>query len=486
MFKVFIKYPFNLELFAKNASKLMDVLLSSNMKIPNYCGGQGSCKKCIVKLISGQLSDNSKYGEYYLACKAEILSDVIIELINYDTSSVIPLDMLVQGGFRYVEAMKLNPDTKKINLHLALPEKEDKTSDLERLKMTIENPTDNLTVELNTIQKLPKILRDNEWNISVIINESKGKILDVIRPDELTILGFAVDIGTTTINSIIVNLENGDIIDNESCYNSQINYGADVISRIIFSEKGSGLEVLHNAVITDINRLINILTSRNNLNKENIYSAIFAGNTTMMHLFAKISPKYIRTEPYVPAFSELELKAGNINIEINPNANIYCFPNVGSYVGGDIISGILATNIWQEDQIRLFIDIGTNGEIALGNEDWLLTCACSAGPAFEGAGVKCGTKAVSGAIEKVVINLENPEEIEIATINSTSPTGICGSGMINIISELFKAKLIDRQGKFFREKSIVGLQIFKTKPVLYWRGKKSRIQARKYIFLSKI
>lgn len=367
-------HPSKLEIFSQEKSNLMDVLVSAGIIIQNHCGGHGVCKKCLIKLIEGELSPDSKYGEYYLACKAEILSDIVIEPVELREKSNIT-------EFYNFKAEKLNSGLKRINLELIPPTKEDKTSDLDRINLVM---PDYSVSDIKLIQKLPFILRENDWKTSAIVDESKKEIVDITNRDKTQILGLAIDIGTTTVNSVLTDLNTGKVIDSESSYNQQITYGADVISRMIFAEKENGLEKLHTAIVKNINELIDIIAVRNNIDNTDIYSVVIAGNTTMIHLLTKVPPKYIRMEPYIPAFSKFKLKAGDIDIYVNKNAPVYCFPSIGSYVGGDIISGILASNMWQDNKIKLFIDIGTNGEMVLGNDEWLLACACSAGPAFEG------------------------------------------------------------------------------------------------------
>lgn len=443
MFKVKI-HPTNKEVLAEKDSVLLDVLLLNHIEIANYCGGNGSCKKCIVSLLEGQLSEDSRFGDYYLACKAQIKSDVVIEIINLED-----LRKCHSEDFNFTSE-GINHFVENISLEVAPPCINDKTPDLDRLINAINGEYYLKSKDL--ISKLPDYLRKNDWKISLVADKKTKNIIDLSVVNKADHYGIAVDIGTTTVNMILVDLNTGKIIDSESSYNRQISCGADVISRIIFAEKDNGLEKLHRLIIQNINELLELILARNDINSSNIYTAVFSGNNTMIHLLGKISPKYIRLEPYIPAFSELELLAKDIGICINPEARIYCPPNVGSYVGGDIISGILASSMNKDNKIRLFIDIGTNGEIVLGNDEWLMSCACSAGPAFEGAGIKCGIRPIAGAIEHFVINPESLEPI-YKTVESKPAKGICGSGLIDIIAELFKNKLIDRQGRFYENKT---------------------------------
>lgn len=440
MYKITV-YPANKEFFAEKDSNLMDILLYNNIEIANHCAGNGSCKKCLIRLINGQINDSAKYQNNYLACQSKLLSNITIEILNDQRINKHDEGLLISNNndFQpFIEKKELILSTEKIN---------DKLFDIEKIQNYIpEYKISNIDI----LRKLPHFARQNNWNFSLILNNLNKEILDITRVSE-NIYGIAVDIGTTTVNLILVNLLNGDIVDTQSSYNKQICYGSDVISRIVFSQKQDGLTKLHELIVNNINELINNLLTANNIDKSAIYSIIASGNTTMIHLLAKIPPDFIRIEPYTPVFSNLQMKAGDIHLAINHNAKVYCPPSMGSYVGGDIMSGILASKMHKSDKIKLLIDIGTNGEIVLGNEEWLMSCACSAGPAFEGAGIKCGTRAISGAIESFSINKDSLRD-SYKTINNSEASGICGSGIIDIIAELLDKKLIDRQGHFFKDK----------------------------------
>jgi uncharacterized 2Fe-2S/4Fe-4S cluster protein (DUF4445 family) len=248
-----------------------------------------------------------------------------------------------------------------------------------------------------------------------------------------------------------VNLKDGRLIDVGSTYNSQIRYGDDVITRIIYAAESGGLDGLRDAVVSDINDLLLPLQERHNIRKEDIESTVIAGNTTMTHIFWGVDPAHIREEPYIPAANFFpRWRAEYSRLKINPRAPVYTFPCVASYVGGDIVAGILASKMHRSSEIALFMDIGTNGEIVIGNNEWLVTAACSAGPCFEGSGIKHGMRATEGAIESLKID---PETFEPAfNVNGDGePIGICGSGMIDTVSEMFLTGTIDQKGRFVRE-----------------------------------
>ncbi|MDW7673477.1 MAG: ASKHA domain-containing protein, partial [Bacillota bacterium] len=310
----------------------------------------------------------------------------------------------------------------------------------------------NVQIGLENLRALPEVLRAGSWQATVTVVEIDGQQRIVsIEPGHVKapLLGLAIDIGTTTVVVNLVNIETGEIIDSQGSYNKQARYGDDVITRIVHAtDEEKGLADLQQAVLNTINELVDKLLTANNLEVDQLKAAVVAGNTTMTQLFLGINPKYIRLEPYIPTVAQVPIiKASELGLRLNSEAIIYNFPAVASYVGGDIVSGVLATNMAKEDAVVLFIDIGTNGEMVLGNQDWLVTCACSAGPAFEGGGITFGTRAMTGAIERVIIE-PNSFEVELKTIGNGKPMGICGSGLIDGLSKLRNAGLIDRSGKF--------------------------------------
>ena len=260
----------------------------------------------------------------------------------------------------------------------------------------------------------------------------------------------AVDIGTTTVAVQLVNLEDGSLLATQTSYNLQIRRGADVITRIDYARTPERLEELRGLVLETINSLIEQTARSAAVDAGEIRAAQLAGNTTMTHLLLGLPPRYIRESPYVPTVNAVpEFRAGDIGLNIDPHAIVACAPGVGSYVGGDITSGLLCTDLPRNNQdVFLFMDIGTNGEIVIGNADWMVGCACSAGPAFEGAGIKCGMRAADGAIERVSI-AEDQETIEYSVIGGGEPAGICGSGLISLLGELFRRQIVDRSGRFF-------------------------------------
>jgi uncharacterized 2Fe-2S/4Fe-4S cluster protein (DUF4445 family) len=307
------------------------------------------------------------------------------------------------------------------------------------------------------LKELPFTLREANWEVTVILlrgkREREPDRIIAVEPGDTTdrLYGLAVDIGTTTVCGILIDLNTGKVIAEASSYNTQIGYGEDVISRIIYSQRPGGLKALQEKVVYTINNIIETVCKKVIISPSDISYIMTAGNTVMSHLLLGIDPKFIRESPYVPACSQFPLtSAAGLGVYAHPSVRLFLYPSVASYVGGDITAGVHACQMHKSAELTLFIDIGTNGEIVVGNQDWMMCTACSAGPAFEGGGIKHGMRASSGAIENFYIHPETYEPM-IVTIERTKPRGICGSGLISIVAELLEAGVIDQQGKFSRK-----------------------------------
>ncbi|MFC1755148.1 ASKHA domain-containing protein [Thermoproteota archaeon] len=258
-------------------------------------------------------------------------------------------------------------------------------------------------------------------------------------------LGIAIDIGTTTISIVLLDIESGDIIDNISFYNPQIIYGADIIHRIIFSQKGDGAKLLQKKIVDELIKSISYLGSKNEIDLREVKSVAISGNTTMIHLLLKLDAKYIREAPYSPIATEFEPFYTDENFNLLPKAKVFIAPCVANYLGGDIVSGVAVSGLHKRDETSILLDIGTNGEIVIGNKEWLVGCACSAGPAFEGMGLNCGTRFKEGAITEATI-CDN--KFKYVVFGASKPCGISGSGIISLIKHLKEEGYIDNRGKF--------------------------------------
>ncbi|MDR1701690.1 MAG: ASKHA domain-containing protein [Sporomusaceae bacterium] len=486
--------PKGIKVTVEKNTTLLAAAAEAGIEIKAPCGGDGTCGKCAVILKEGQAdmlpgsaaAAKMKAKGLYLACQTLVGDeDLVVEVpisstmhkhqvmmntgvfLGQDVAS--PLREYLLGVWQLKHLFKenkenflkdhtLNPLCRWINLTMAPADLQDNRDDLSRLLLALKKETTckdiDPDISLSTLRNLGETLRTENFKVSVLLLENNGKnqILDIVPGhDPKPLYGLAVDIGTTTVVVYLIDLATGKFVDNSGTYNRQARYGDDVISRIIYAvDETEGLKHVNQAVVDTINGLVQeILVRQRQIHENDIRVVITAGNTTMAHLFLGINPKYIRLEPYIPTANYFPpVKAGEIGVRVKADAPVLSFPAVASYVGGDIVSGALYTGMNKSDSpISLLIDIGTNGEMALGAGDWLMTCSCSAGPAFEGSGITFGMRAMHGAIERLEIE---PETYEVAysTINDTEPVGICGSGLIDCIAKLRRAGIIDRAGKF--------------------------------------
>lgn len=445
---------------------LLKALKRQGVYLAASCGGKGTCGKCKVKVIegsfdivsAGKLDKKDREKGYVLACQTMPKGDLLIE-IPEESRLVVGDKIAVSRSRDLFELFQsfnvpISPMVKQLCLDIPPPTIHDNISDLERLKRSLEEKgLKTMRFSHRFVSGLSRILRKSNWRVLLGYTD-EGEVLYI--EDSETFrgrYGLAIDIGTTTVVIYLVDLVDGRLLDVGSTYNSQIRYGDDVITRIIYATERGGLDELREAIVSDINDLISPILERQGINRNDIESVIIAGNTTMSHIFWALDPAYIREEPYIPTVNFFPLwKAGTARININPQATVYTVPCVASYVGGDIVAGVLASRMHKNPEIALFMDIGTNGEIAIGNNEWLMTAACSAGPCFEGSGIKNGMRATEGAIESLSINRVTLEP-EITVIGNSRPLGICGSGMIDAISEMFLTGIIDQKGKLVESKS---------------------------------
>ncbi len=443
-------------------TNILETLKENGIYLVASCGGKGVCGKCRVRLIEGNSRIQSRgklrkkdiAEQYVLACQAFPLEDVLIEVP--DTSRIVIGDKIAVSKSKdlldYIMSAEkqLSPAVRRIHLDLAPPTVEDNVSDLERLTKALERQGIHaMRYSHGFVSGMSHALRRAGWKVSLAYTENFEAIF-LSSEKERHKYGIAIDIGTTTVVLYLVNYEDGALVDVGMTYNSQMRYGDDVITRIVHATEGGGLHELRQAVMNDMNDLLIPIMEKYNIRMEDIDTCVIAGNTTMTQLFWGLDPAFIREEPYIPTLNSFPAwKAGSAQIKINPQAPVYTFPCVGSYVGGDIVAGVLASRMHTRPEISLFMDIGTNGEVVIGNNEWLITAACSMGPCFEGSGIRHGMRATEGAIETVVIN-PSTYEASLEIIGSTRPSGICGSGMIDAISELFRAGIIDQKGKIVK------------------------------------
>ncbi|MBI4849199.1 MAG: DUF4445 domain-containing protein [Nitrospirae bacterium] len=452
-------------------TSILEALKLAGIYLTSSCGGKGTCGKCKVIVKSGRVDSRSKIkltqdevGKgYVLACRTFPSEDVLIDIPK--ESMLVVEGKVVTGKSKDLQALlsstgaEIKPLTERTVLQLPPPTLDDNISDLERLKRELfSKGMACLRVPFRFMPDLAKTVRKKNWEItlSTIHTDDCDEIIRITSGDKKTPqYGAAIDIGTTTVVVFLIDLSSGELIDVASTYNSQIRFGDDVINRIVHATEHGKLKELSDTVISDINNLLSIIRKNHHIDVETIDCVVAAGNTTMTQMVLGLDPGAIREEPYIPTANAFPLAfAGEIGIKVNPNIPVYAFPCVASYVGGDIVAGVLATQLYKKEELSIFIDIGTNGEIVIGNSEWLVAAACSAGPCFEGSGIKCGMRATEGAIEDVKINRETFEvEIQVIGDADTKPTGICGSGMIDAIAEMFLTGIIDQKGKLQKDVS---------------------------------
>ncbi|MBM3705399.1 MAG: DUF4445 domain-containing protein [Actinobacteria bacterium] len=450
---------------------LRQALLENGLNIDSSCGGAGTCGRCRVRIASGKvhavpgkkISKREMEKGFILSCSAEVKGDieVIIPQVKKRKAKIeAGLQELPEGKIyksidkTEIAKTKINPWILKEKITVEKPTIFYSTSDLFRLKKSILEKTGvkDIKVPLNILKNLPFLLRENNWEVMVVLNRETGTLIKIQPASErVSFYGLALDIGTTTLAMHLVDLLTSEIAGSASEYNPQIKYGEDIINRIVYSLKKDGLEELHDSVIGAINELILKLLKDSGVSGDDVSVMMVSGNSTMIHLFYGVPPKFIREEPYVTVANKfLNVSAGELGIKYIGEAEVYSIEGVASYLGGDITSGVLATNLSGRKKLSLFLDLGTNGELVVGNSQWMIGCSCSAGPAFEGGGVKCGVRAVEGAIEKVVIT-EKDYRCSYEVIGEERPVGICGSGLIDLLGEMYLRGVIDRKGKFNKD-----------------------------------
>ncbi len=450
---------------------LADAAHLAGIDIGQPCGGQGRCGRCAVQVTEGsirrrsalRLSDADIVQGYALACQTVIEGDTAIYVPPQEkierrlTTDRVVAEVTVPEGYEYLQHQTI----RRIHLELTPPSMDDQTDDWSRLQTAfrLQHHFENVTCSLSLLQKMGNILREGDWNATAVVDVKNViesyetnqpiRLID-LQPglaDEYSPLwGTAIDIGTTTVSLWLIDLVSGQARAQVAEYNGQIARGEDVISRIIYASKNGGGQELRQRVLDTINNLLESACKRVNAKAGDVAKATIAGNSTMMHLLLGIPAENIRLSPFITAVNHPPiLTARDVGLNTNPEASVDCLPGVASYVGADITAGVLSSGVDIADDVTLFLDVGTNGETVLGNRDWLVTCACSAGPAFEGAGVVDGMRATQGAIEEVWVNSDTLEPT-YRVIGGGKPKGICGSGLISLLSEAFITGVLDKAG----------------------------------------
>ncbi|MBO3803322.1 MAG: DUF4445 domain-containing protein [Candidatus Brockarchaeota archaeon] len=440
--------PEGLRVEVSEDDNLLTASRRCGVQIESLCGGRGSCGKCLVRIESGEATKPTRFeaqalsgaemgSGVRLACQTCPISDLTVRVL---ASPRVPGSKILTWGLE----LKVKPDpyVKTVSKELPKPTLRDQRSDAERLRSALKQSS----IDLLLLRQLPRLLREKDWKITATLYGRE--VVDVGGLDAGGAYGAAVDVGTTTIVVYLVDLASGKVMAVESDYNAQIPYGEDVISRIAYSTREKdGLATLQRLAIGTINKLLDEASKKANVEKGRIYDVVCSGNTIMLSFLLGMDPSFIATAPYVPPDTgSIAVKAREMGIDTNPGGYLRTVPSISGYVGADVVSDVLVSGMHKKEAVSLLIDIGTNGEVVVGNKHKMLSASCAAGPALEGAEITFGMRGMEGAIEKVAIN---PESLEVfyKTIGGAKPKGICGSGLVDALASLAMAGLVDSTGK---------------------------------------
>jgi len=444
---------------------LSEAARQAGVEIGQPCGGQGRCGRCAVQVTAGnvrrrstlRLSPEAIEEGFSLACQSVVEGDASVfipaqeKIARNLTTDRIAAEVSVPADYAFATSQTI----KRIPLTLSQPSMDDQTDDWSRIKTALRTQAgiSEINISLNGLRSIGTMLRECNWEVTVIIETDPNggparlvKVLPCHIGENEPLWGAAIDIGTTTVSLWMVDLLTGKVRAQVAEYNGQIARGEDVISRIIYASKNGGEKEMRELVLDTIDQLLIKACKRLNARPAEVVKATITGNSTMMHLLLGIPAASIRLSPFITAVNHLPpMEASEIGLHIHPEATVDCLPGVASYVGADITAGVLSSGLDESEDMTLFIDVGTNGEIVMGNRDLQITCACSAGPAFEGAGVVDGMRATKGAIEEIWID-GGTYEPTYRVIGNTKPKGICGSGLISLLSEAFLTGILDKAG----------------------------------------
>jgi uncharacterized 2Fe-2S/4Fe-4S cluster protein (DUF4445 family) len=469
----------------KAGTSLIKAARKVGLHINASCGGAGVCGKCRVLLEQGTVrggnSEKISVEDFdqglRQACTTEVQEDVTVRIPEETgrqkggLGTEIPMRHRARMHVFDIESLKeegiFYPPVEKLCLELSKPDVHDNRADVSRLIQGLadQHEMHRIVTGLSVLRKIRSALREENFLVTATIelpvnSRSKNNLLN-IQPGcwRLRNFGLAFDIGTTTVYGVLIDLNTGKILARDSSYNPQMSYGEDVITRIIHAEKPKGLGMMHDLVVEAMNKLITRMLKKGSpgfggihgaITRDEINSITISGNTTMTHLLLELEPDNIRRSPYVPVSTFFPpMRATDIGLDLPSHCVALLYPAISSYVGGDIVAGVMGSGMYRTELLTLFIDVGTNAEIVIGNKDWLACAACSAGPAFEGGGITHGMRAVEGAISDFSLNPDTLEPSNI-TEGEKAPLGICGSGLLIIVATLFEHGVLNRSGKFNR------------------------------------
>ncbi len=451
---------------AEAGETILEVADRAGVGIASYCGGQGTCQQCQVVVTSGEVQAKNEArwqqeiaegGTKVLACQSVVSEDTTVKVPigsraeDFTVREIEPLAGELVDLSRFLPLTALS---RQFVLTLPEPTRDDTISDLQRLRRALldeDAELEPITIDLPVLRELPQALRENDFRVAVAVNDNgPTRKIAAVRPPTAadSSLGLAIDVGTSTVAVELVDLDSGQVVGGAIRRNGQIAYGEDVISRIVWTQQGPDrLQRMHQAIIDTLNELLGYLYQEHNVAGEQVIAASVAGNATMINFLLRIDASPIRRTPHTPPATEMPVvTAEQLGLNIHPQAAVcVCHPAVSGFVGGDITAGVVATGMHKADELSLLIDVGTNGEIVVGNKDWLMCASCSAGPAFEGVGVEAAMPATAGAVTRFRYDGDE-DTVEYESVSAQPPRGICGSGLVEMIASLAETEVIDRTG----------------------------------------
>ncbi|MFX1533374.1 MAG: ASKHA domain-containing protein [Promethearchaeota archaeon] len=440
---------------------VLEIAMNAGVGIRSECGGKGKCKKCLIRPLKSDFliplddqekrligAKNLQLG-LRLACKSVIQGSGTVIII--DESRIRSRKLQIEGVDK---SIVLDPLYSKVHLSIPEPSLEDQRSDFHRISSSVQQILSLNEVKINAslIKEHPKSFRESGWDLILTIREEQEIIEILPKHASDNVLGVAIDLGTSKIVTHLVDLTNGKTLAMNAVENPQLPYGEDVISRIKFATASAGnLNILKEKVVSTINTQILQMLKKQERLVNDVYSVMLAGNTCMQHLFLGVNPEFLSRSPYVPVFTEsLEVTGRFSGIRMNSVGSVTVFPSIGGFIGGDCVAMVLSTSIDSTKDLCLGIDVGTNTEVVIGNQERMTATSCASGPAFEGYHVQYGMKAVDGAIEHVKIDSET-YDVDYDVIGDIKPAGLCGSAMIDCLAELMKSGLVDNRGMINRD-----------------------------------
>lgn len=453
--RVFIN-PLNREIHAEKGALLLEILRDAGIRIESLCGGKGKCGRCRVIHERGKIEDlleeydkffseEERKEGYYLACMLRVLSDCTF---------TIPIESRIESpkilSNVVLKLNKINPASTKYYLKI---EERDLPLLLRHRRIQLEGYSGIQPRISDEIYDVIDKMKSVRCVATVTRTSGFPEILKIEQEDSLDRnYGLAVDVGTTTIVAMLLDLNTGQVLRQGSDMNMQITHGEELVTRISYASDDKGLEKLQSLVINSINNIIDRLTSESGVNKLEVTDCCIGANTVMNHMLAGIDPTYLNEVNANVSREPIIVKARSIGLDIHPEAYLYCIPNVSRFLGGDAVGDVIASGMHESEDVSLLVDLGTNGEIIFGNRSWLYSCSCASGPAFEGEGVKYGIRGSKGGIEHVRID-PSTFRAEVSVIGDVPPRGICGSGIIDVVAEMFKVGILDFVGKLVSGKT---------------------------------